>query len=84
VTARYVANTTKEGAGIWQSGSGLTSDGAGTILFTTGNGGAPSQPAAGNTPPANLGESVVRVRVQGDGSLKAVDFFAPFNGPTLD
>ncbi|HST33065.1 MAG TPA: choice-of-anchor D domain-containing protein [Solirubrobacteraceae bacterium] len=84
VTARYVANTTKEGAGIWQSGSGLTSDGAGTILFTTGNGGAPSQPAAGNTPPANLGESVVRLRVQGDGSLKAVDFFAPFNGPTLD
>lgn len=84
VTARYVDNTTKEGAGIWQSGSGLTSDGAGTILFTTGNGGAPSQPAAGNTPPADLGESVVRVRVQGDGSLKAVDFFAPFNGPTLD
>ncbi len=84
VTARYVDNTTKEGAGIWQSGSGLTSDGTGTILFTTGNGGAPSQPAAGNTPPANLGESVVRLRVQGDGSLKAVDFFAPFNGPTLD
>ncbi len=84
VTARYVDNTTKEGGGIWQSGSGLTSDGPGTILFTTGNGGAPSQPAAGNTPPANLGESVVRLRVQGDGSLKAVDFFAPFNGPTLD
>jgi iron transport multicopper oxidase len=54
------------------------------VANTTGNGGAPSQPAAGNTPPANLGESVVRVRVQGDGSLKAVDFFAPFNGPTLD
>jgi len=83
-TARYVDNTTEDGAGIWQSGSGLTSDGAGTILFTTGNGGAPSEPAAGNTPPANLGESVVRLRVQADGSLKAVDFFAPFNGPSLD
>ncbi len=84
VTARYVDNTTSEGAGIWQSGAGLTSDGPGTILFTTGNGGAPSKPAAGNSPPANLGESVVRVRVQSDGSLKAVDFFAPFNAPSLD
>jgi hypothetical protein len=84
VTARYVDNTTQEGAGIWQSGAGLMSDGPGTILFTTGNGGAPSKPAAGNNPPANLGESVVRVRVQGDGSLKPVDFFAPFNGPMLD
>jgi Abnormal spindle-like microcephaly-assoc'd, ASPM-SPD-2-Hydin/PQQ-like domain len=84
VTARYVDNATEEGAGIWQSGAGLMSDGPGTILFTTGNGGAPSTPAAGNAPPANLGESVVRVRVQGDGSLKSVDFFAPFNGPMLD
>jgi hypothetical protein len=84
VTARYVDNTTEEGAGIWQSGSGLTSDGPGTILFSTGNGGAPSKPAAGTTPPANLGESVVRVRVQSDGSLKPVDFFAPFDAPSLD
>ncbi len=84
VTARYVDNTTKEGAGIWQSGAGLTSDGPGTILFSTGNGGAPSEPAAGANPPANLGESVVRVRVQPDGSLKAVDFFAPFDAPKLD
>ncbi len=84
VTARYVDDTTEEGAGIWQSGAGLTSDGPRTILFATGNGGAPSEPAAGSTPPANLGESVVRVDVQPDGSLKPVDFFAPFNGPTLD
>ena len=84
VTARYVDDTTAEGAGIWQSGSGLTSDGPGTILFTTGNGGAPSKPAAGTSPPANLGESVVRVHVQGDGSLAPVDFFAPFNAPSLD
>jgi Abnormal spindle-like microcephaly-assoc'd, ASPM-SPD-2-Hydin/PQQ-like domain len=84
VTARYVDNTTEEGAGIWQSGSGLASDGPGTILFTTGNGGAPSEPAAGTKPPANLGESVVRLDVQANGSLKPVDFFAPFNAPTLD
>jgi hypothetical protein len=84
VKARYVDNTTEEGAGIWQSGAGLTSDGPGTILFSTGNGGAPSTPTPGSTPPANLGESVVRVRVQPDGSLKPVDFFAPFDAPELD
>ncbi len=84
VTTRFVDNTTEEGGGIWQSGSGLASDEPGSILFATGNGGAPSKPAAGNAPPANLGESVVRVRVQPDGSLKPVDFFAPFNAPTLD
>ncbi len=84
VKARYVADTTAEGAGIWQSGAGITSDGSGTILFSTGNGGAPSTPTAGSTPPANLGESVVRVRVQADGSLKPVDFFAPFEAEALD
>ena len=35
-------------------------------------------------PPANLGESVVRLQVQTDGSLKAVDFFAPFDAAYLD
>jgi len=84
VTTRYVDNLTAEGAGIWQSGAGLTSDGPGTILFSTGNGGAPATPAPGTSPPANLGESIVRVRVQPDGSLKPVDFFAPFDGPSLD
>jgi Abnormal spindle-like microcephaly-assoc'd, ASPM-SPD-2-Hydin/PQQ-like domain len=84
VTARYVDDTTEEGAGIWQSGSGLASDGPGTILFSTGNGGAPAKPTAGNTPPANLGESIVRVDVQPDGSLKPVDFFAPFDAQILD
>jgi hypothetical protein len=84
ITARYTDDTTETGAGIWQSGAGLTSDGPGTILFSTGNGGAPSTPAAGTSPPANLGESVVRVRVQPDGSLKAVDFFAPFDAKNLD
>ncbi|HEY7829518.1 MAG TPA: choice-of-anchor D domain-containing protein [Solirubrobacteraceae bacterium] len=84
VKARWIDNTTAEGAGIWQSGAGLTSDGLGTLLLSTGNGGAPTAPAPGNTPPANLGESIVRVRVQADGSLKATDFFAPFDAATLD
>jgi hypothetical protein len=72
------------GAGIWQSGSGLTSDGSGTILLSTGNGGAPTTPIPGNTPPSSLGESIVRLAVQADGSLKPVDFFAPFDASTLD
>ncbi len=82
--ARWVADETGNGAGIWQSGAGLTSDGPGTILLSTGNGGAPSKPTPGDTPPANLGESIVRLDVQPDGSLKAVDFFAPYNATYLD
>jgi hypothetical protein len=84
VRARWVADETGNGAGIWQSGSGLASDGPATILLSTGNGGAPSTPTPGDTPPTNLGESIVRLDVQPDGSLKAVDFFAPYNATYLD
>ena len=84
VKARWVADETGEGAGIWQSGAGLTSDGPGTILLSTGNGGSPSGPIPGDEPPPDLGESIVRLDVQPDGSLKAVDFFAPFNAQELD
>jgi hypothetical protein len=84
VKARWVADETGSGAGIWQSGAGLTSDGPGNILLSTGNGGAPATPTPGNTPPTNLGESIVRLQVQGDGSLKATDFFAPFDASSLD
>jgi hypothetical protein len=84
VKARWVADETGEGAGIWQSGAGLTSDGPGTILLSTGNGGAPTTPAPGDTPPTDLGESIVRLDVQPGGSLKAVDFFAPYNASFLD
>ena len=84
VKARWVADESGIGAGIWQSGSGLNSYGPGTILLSTGNGGAPTKPAAGDTPPTNLGESIVRLQVQPNGSLKAADFFAPFNASTLD
>ena len=84
VTARWVSDATGSGAGIWQSGAGLTSDGPGTILLSTGNGGAPTTPIPGDEPPSNLGESIVRLDVQPDGSLKAVDFFAPFDAATLD
>jgi len=73
------------GAGIWMSGGGLVSDGPGQILFATGNGASNgSGPIPGKSPPENLGEAVVRVAVQPNGSLKAVDFFSPYDATTLD
>lgn len=74
------------GAGIWQAGAGLMSDASGNIYFTTGNGYSNSMiaPTAGATPPNALDESVVRVAVQPDGSLSAVDFFAPYDVSYLD
>jgi hypothetical protein len=84
VKARWASVASGSGAGIWQSGAGLTSDGSGRILLSTGNGGAPGTATAGATPPSGLGESVVRLNVQADGSLKAADFFAPFDATSLD
>ena len=73
------------GAGIWMSGGGLVSDGSGRILFATGNGASNGAgPIPGDDPPADLGEAVVRVDVQPDGSLKPVDFFSPYDSATLD
>lgn len=73
------------GAGIWMSGGGLVSDGPGQILFATGNGASNgSGPIPGDRPPPDLGEAVVRVAVQSDGSLKATDFFSPYDSATLD
>ncbi len=84
VKARWVSVASGIGGGIWQSGTGLMSDGPGSILFATGNGGAPTTATPGNAPPESLGESVIHLAVQPDGSLKPVDFFAPFNAPELD
>ena len=75
-------NSNAEG-GIWQSGGGLVSDGAGQILFATGNGISP-KPGPGKTPPATLAESVVRLNVGTDGNLKPTDFFSPANNAKLD
>jgi hypothetical protein len=74
------------GAGVWMSGGGLASDGAGSILFSTGNGynqNVYPNPIPGNTDPGPLDEAIARVVVQADGSLKTTDFFAPFNAGTL-
>ena len=63
---------------------GLASDGAGSILLSTGNGGAPTTPTAGTSPPGSFGESVVRLHVNPSGTLTPVDFFAPFDAGQLD
>jgi Abnormal spindle-like microcephaly-assoc'd, ASPM-SPD-2-Hydin/Bacterial lectin/PQQ-like domain len=75
--------TSNKGAGVWQAGGGLVSDGPGRVFLSTGNGVmAPAGP--GNKPPGTLSESVVRLQVNADGTLSPVDFFSPANAPTLD
>lgn len=84
---RWVANKNGEnGAGIWQSGAGIMSDGAGRMFVATGNGGAQIGPIVGSQA-ANiqgLGEAIVRVDVQSNGSLQAADFFSPYDAQALD
>ena len=69
--------------GIWQSGGGIMSDGAGRIFIASGNGISPAK-GPGSNPPGQLAESVIRLQPQSDGSLKAQDFFSPSNAPSLD
>jgi hypothetical protein len=77
------AGTTMAGAGIWQSGGGLISDGPNQIILATGNGIAPP-PGPGTLPPATLAEAVVRLKVGSDGNLSASDFFSPANNAKLN
>ncbi len=78
-----------QGAGIWQAGGGLVSDGANQILFVSGNGffgslSDPSGPLKASSPPKNLGDSVVRLAVQPNGSLKATNFFSMYDDGNVD
>lgn len=77
------AGVTDSQAGIWMGGGGLMSDGSGRIFVATGNGVSPP-PGPGTPPPAELGDAVVRLAVQSDGTLAAQDFFSPANAPVLD
>jgi hypothetical protein len=75
------------GAGVWQSGGGLMSDGAGQIVFSTGNGYNGSiypNPIPTNTDPGPLVEAIARVTVQANGTLKTTDAFIPYNYSSLD
>jgi hypothetical protein len=88
VTTKWA--TSGHGGSIWQSGGGLVSDGPGQILFSTGNDEGvagewdPPQGPGSAPPEGKFGESVVRVEVQPAGTLKATDFFSPFNSKELD
>ena len=84
-TARFVTDAgTASGGGVWQSGVGIASDGPGQLLLTTGNGTTPKLGTPGNEPPGALGQSVVRLVVQSDRTLKATDFFTPVTGDQLN
>ncbi|MFI6440526.1 choice-of-anchor D domain-containing protein [Streptomyces sp. NPDC050759] len=78
-----VTGASTGGAGIWQSGGGLVSDGSGRIFFSTGNGISPA-PGPGKTVQGTLAESVVRLQVGADNSLSTADFFSPSDAATLD
>ncbi len=65
------------GGGIWQGGGGIVSDGAGQLLFATGNGSSTLTPAPGTQVPGQLAEAVVRLTAQSDGSLVPTDYFMP-------
>ncbi len=77
------SGATNDQAGIWQSGGGLMSDGAGRIILASGNGVSPAT-APGSKPPGQLAESVIHLQPQSNGTLKALDFFSPANAPYLD
>jgi hypothetical protein len=81
------SGTATAGGGLWMAGGGLMSDRDGSLFFSTGNsinGGSPDTIIPSNQPPADLGQSVVRLDVQADGTLQAADFFTPFDAPMLD
>jgi iron transport multicopper oxidase len=85
ITARWAAvDGSALGGGIWQTGGAPVVDGPGTFIVSTGNGAVIQTPTPGNTPPAFLGESWVRLTVQGDGSLSATDFFMPYDASDLN
>ena len=72
------------GAGISQSGGGLVSDAPGEIVLSTGSGAIPSTATAGSSGATQLGQAVVRLRVQPDRSLEPVDFFIPADAADLN
>jgi hypothetical protein len=81
-----VTGTNDGWAGIWQSGGGLVSDGAGRILIATGNGNgnAPKRGSGTTSHPTNFSQSVVRLDVGSNGKLTAKDFFSPSNNASLN
>lgn len=79
-------NTVK-GGGIWMSGGGISSDGAGSLWLATGNGYASQLhgiPVPGRQPPSALEEAACHFTINPNGSLSIIDFFMPFEKEQLD
>ena len=77
------SGVTYDQAGIWQGGGGLVSDGSGRIFLTSGNGVSPTK-HAGSSPGGQLAESVIRLGLNSNGTMKAEDFFSPAVAPSWD
>jgi hypothetical protein len=72
------------GNGIWQGGSGLAADAAGSIYVATGNGDdTVATPAPAPSTTIDYGDSIVRVGVT-NGVPIPTDYFTPFNQASLD
>ena len=85
IEARWSAEDRfNDGAGIWQAGGALMSDGPNTFIASSGNGAVPPDPTPGNTPPNVLGQAWVRLTVQPNRKLAASDFFMPMDAPALN
>jgi hypothetical protein len=71
-------NVSFQYGGIWQGGGGLVSDGT-SIYFATANGTAPPLGTAGSAAPTvgHLAQSMVKLGVESNGSLRPTDFFSP-------
>lgn len=81
------SGSASQNAGVWMSGGGLVSDGAGRIFLATGNGagdGSSPPKGPGDKPQGHFGESVVRLGVNSDGSLSPRDFFSPTDNRAMD
>jgi hypothetical protein len=80
------AGSTIEDGGIWQSGGGPVTfaNMPNSFFFTSGNGTSPPAGPGLTTTPGTLGDSLIRLDVQSNGTLKAGDFFSPVNAPLLD
>ncbi|RCI09335.1 hypothetical protein L249_1418 [Ophiocordyceps polyrhachis-furcata BCC 54312] len=78
---------TIRGGGIWMSGGGLSSDGAGSVFLATGNGYASQLstiPVRGYNPPTSLEEAALHLTINANGSLNLVDFFMPWEKQAMD
>ena len=71
------------GAGIWQAGGGLVTDGSNGLFAASGNGVTPPI-GPGTSPPATLSESLIHLTVGSDGTISATDFFAAADANVLD